>query len=342
MKKIIYYITDHGLGHTTRSIAIIRELQKANVEVTIRNNTLFDFIKKSLTNIEIEKGITDVGPSIKQDGISIDEEKSITKLTKWINGITSTSKKESNYISKKNPDLIISDISAMPIVAAQKLDKHVITISNFSWYDVLKFLPQDSLKLLKTFYDYSSFHIKLPLSTEMSHFKNIKEVGFVTRRPTMNRETIREKLRISNKDFVVLFALGGSDTVLTPHGDDNCTFLSMNSKIRHDNLLDVSNWTEGQDLVSASDLVICKCGYGMISECLTNGIPFYYISSDTHLEQFAISKSLESQGLRNRLTFQAINEIKFSRDYMKSLFKINKKSNDTINTVNYILEFLRK
>ena len=47
MKKIIFYITDHGKGHATRSIAIIRELQK-DYEVIVRNSNSEDLIKQSL------------------------------------------------------------------------------------------------------------------------------------------------------------------------------------------------------------------------------------------------------------------------------------------------------
>ena len=44
MKKILYYVTDHGLGHLTRSISIIREFDE-NVEFIIRNsNEKFIFV----------------------------------------------------------------------------------------------------------------------------------------------------------------------------------------------------------------------------------------------------------------------------------------------------------
>ena len=37
MKKILYYVSDHGKGHATRSIAIIQEMLKHNIEVNVRN-----------------------------------------------------------------------------------------------------------------------------------------------------------------------------------------------------------------------------------------------------------------------------------------------------------------
>ena len=59
LKKIIYYITDHGMGHTTRSVAIIRELIKEGIQVTVRNSNI-DYLNKSLPNINTISGTTDV------------------------------------------------------------------------------------------------------------------------------------------------------------------------------------------------------------------------------------------------------------------------------------------
>ena len=51
LKKILYYISDHGKGHATRSIAIIRELQKRGMNITVRNSNCERFIKKALPNV---------------------------------------------------------------------------------------------------------------------------------------------------------------------------------------------------------------------------------------------------------------------------------------------------
>ena len=84
MKKIIYYVTDHGLGHATRSVALIRELQKYNLEIIVRNSNAKHFLKNSLEHTRIVSDKTDVGPLIKNDGISINETKSKPIIKEWI------------------------------------------------------------------------------------------------------------------------------------------------------------------------------------------------------------------------------------------------------------------
>lgn len=340
MKKIIYYITDHGRGHATRSIAIIRELKKLNVDIIIRNSNSFQLLKKSLPKTQIIDGITDVGLSITDDGISIDENKSIQSITKWIDGVDKISSKECPLIQKFNPDLIISDISVMPLLAGKKTDTSSITISNFSWYDVLKFLPKNTLEKIRQLYDYSDLHIQLPLSTPLKHFKNKKSVGLISRKPIMNSFDLKKKLGIKENDFSILLALGNLNE-LKFSSDNNFKFLSINTKIKNtNNSINVTDWIEGQDLVSMADLVICKCGYGFVSECLINSTPFYYVASDNHLEQVAISNSLKKLGLKNRISFDEINNICFTKEFMKNLSSTVPEKNDIDNAINLIQEYL--
>jgi len=343
LKRILYYITDHGKGHATRSVAIIRELQKKGMKVFVRNSNVTEFLHKSLPGTIVLSGITDVGPTIKSDGISIDETRTITNVGKWIDKLNDTAATECEIISKIQPDLVVSDISPMPILAAKKLRKNCIAISNFSWYDVLKFLTHSKLEILKNAYDYADLVIQLPFGTSMDHFKLKHSVGLVARKPTLSKKQLRKKFGIKDTEFVLLIALGGSQKAITIRSDKNIKILSMNTMIRNNtnNVINLSNWVEGEEIVLASDFVICKCGYGMISECLSNGVRFSYISDDNHLEQKAMSKKLSQRGLANKITFQEINELHFNESYFSSFPCVKKIPLDTENTTEYMLEFLK-
>ena len=78
MKKLIYYITDHGKGHATRSVSIIRKLQEYDLDIIIRNSNAINFLQKSLPGIQIKEGLTDVGPILNSDEISINYNESIS------------------------------------------------------------------------------------------------------------------------------------------------------------------------------------------------------------------------------------------------------------------------
>lgn len=341
MKKIVYYITDHGRGHSTRSVALIRALQKLNMDITIRNSNNIQFLQQSLDNVPIISGTTDVGPLIQKDGISIDNENSKTIVHDWVSKLENTANLEIAHISKISPNLIISDISAMPFLVAKKLKIPAIAVSSFTWYDVLKFLSDDDLKILKNAYDCADFAFQLPLGTEMNHFKKKQKVGMLARLPTKSREESRKELGIKNSEIVVLVAIGNSNEKLEFSKNTNIKILSLDSNIEpSSNVKFLPNWIEGQDLVQMSDLVICKCGYGMVSECLSNGIPFFYLFDEEHLEQKAISSELNKLQKGTGMTYDELRNY-IAKDELLNSKKYEKFQLGNHDVANLIKEFIK-
>jgi len=341
MKKILYYVTDHGKGHATRSIAIIQEILKHNIEVVVRNTNAIKFFKQSLPDVKTIVGKTDVGSSIKKDGFSIDKNETIKNQINWIHDFEKNLLNEKQIVNKINPDLIVSDISVIPFLVSKQLSVPSIAISNFSWFDVLNFLPSTELTKLKIAYDAADLAIQLPLGTSMNHFNNKIKVGVVSRTSNLSKEQFNKIFRMNGYKYSVVFALSGSNFRVSYKKSKNVKVFTMNTKVEesleHD---DYTNLINGNDLVSNSDLVICKCGYGVISECLTSGVPFYYIVDDQHLEQKSISQDLERMGLTNRITLSDINDIVLSQDKLESLKSLHE-PNDVNNVVNKLIEFIK-
>ncbi len=340
MKKVLYYVSDHGNGHATRSIAIIQEILKHNVEVIIRNTGALNFFKQSLPNTKIIPGKTDVGSIIKKDGFSIDKIETKKNQIKWIHDLEKNSITEKLIAEKINPDLIISDISAIPFLVAKKISVPSVAISNFSWYDVLNFLPSNELDELKFAYDEADLAIKLPLGTPMDHFKKKSKVGLVSRTTSLSKSQSRKTFQMNDFKYSVLFALPNSNFTVACKKTDDVKVFSMNTKT-HSSLgsNDYTNLIDGHNLVSNSDLVICKCGYGVISECLTNGIPFYYVMDDEHVEQKFISKELENMGLSNRITLDEINNLVLSPKKLKLLQTLHI-PNSVTSVVDHLQQFI--
>jgi len=323
------------MGHTTRSIAIIRELIKDGIQVTVRNSNM-DYLNKSLPYINTILGTTDVGPTIEKNGISINENKTLENIGKWINSIRLTSEKEHEIISKIKPNLIVSDISAMPFFAAHKAKINSVAISNFSWVDVLTGFSNKQMELLEEAYGLSDLAIQLPLGTQMKSFKNKKQVGLVCKKSTYTRKVIREKLGLKESDICIFVNLSSHFTIKSKI-PSNIKIISTGACINSDNVKYIKPWIEGQNIINASDFVICKCGYGMISECLTNGTPFLYISDDNHLEQKAISDQLNKMGLKNRITEKDLEYIILSKEFISKI-KIKKENNVTESVSNILKE----
>ena len=151
MKTVLYYISEHGLGHLTRSVAIVRDIMTETL-VFIRNSNI-DFLKQSLPKIQVLDGKTDQGTIIAQNSVSIDWKSTELAIKDWYSSFQQITEKEKNSIKKIQPDLIISDISPIPLYAAKQLEIPSIAISNFTWLDIFSKLDNFSLENLESAYE---------------------------------------------------------------------------------------------------------------------------------------------------------------------------------------------
>jgi len=216
-----------------------------------------------------------------------------------------------------------------------------IGISNFSWYDVLKFLPKEQLHTLLGAYDEAEMVLQLKMGTKMEHFKLKKKIGFISRKNTISRKLLREKLGIPDNQIVVLFAMGNSSHEFDLEINNDVKILSMSTRVdKKLRPLGCSNWVEGQEIVNASDLIICKLGYGLISECLTTGTPFFYVLDPNHLEQKAMADFLTNQRLGNEIDINKIRTMKIDKKFIQTIPKVKKENNDVQSIIKYIHELL--
>ena len=334
MKKILYFVSDHGLGHLSRSIAIMREFHD-EVEFVIRNSNT-QFIEKSLPNVKIIPGKTDQGTLSQNNGISIDWEKSKSAIDIWYNQFNSTIIKEQEIISKINPDLIITDVSPLPLPISKKLSIPSIVISTFTWLDTFSNIPGFQNNFLSELYQNASMCIQLPLSTPMSIFKNKQKIGLVSKKPTKSKIDVRKSLGIKESKFLILINLPSNFTINVP-SEPNIQIVSTGAKINSANSIMIQPWVEGQNLIASSDLVVSKCGYGMISECLTNGVPIKFLMDNKHPEQKAMNDELKSLEINSLINNCDSGEISLNLD-VSNLPPIKR---DNYEAKEIILEFLR-
>ena len=45
MKKIVIYVSDHGFGHASRIIGLVRQLKQKNYEIIIKKFNVFNFLQ---------------------------------------------------------------------------------------------------------------------------------------------------------------------------------------------------------------------------------------------------------------------------------------------------------
>ncbi len=368
MKNIAYYITTHGLGHATRSIAIVRELIKdPDLQIYIcsklsqnylngcfqsnstkfhESDTLFGVRYKELLHVDVDKSI-----NIFKDGIR--------KQKEYI-------KKETEFCEKNNIDLIISDICPFPFDVAEKLKIPSIAISNFNWYSIFKHIINkkeshtlvDNLEILRESYEKANLLLQLPFSSDMNYFKKKLEVSLVVRELTKDKSEIRDVIDLEKDDLLIFYGLTDYtfttdeliqkfDNLYSNHTEVKIIFsifLKPYIPRRKYFRFIPENDQESQDYLAASDLVIGKVGYGTVSECVAYEKPLIYTTRKDFLEDIGLAKGIDMFGKGKYYTPRALLNGEFE-NLVDLTHELNKKSINNkipINGAHEIFQIIKK
>lgn len=292
MKKIAYYISEYGYGHASRSIALIRYLLKRDndIEIIICHSFALTFIKDSLRSERVHyRNIkTDIGYYLKKDSLEPDIEKLNFEYGKFINEMNEKIIQEDQFLLKNKVDLVLSDISPIAFAAAEKHRIPSIGISNFTWYTAYKGLIDESLlSVFKEAYQKMTYLFSLAGSYEEEISSVTKKCKFSFFSRTIEMDEVKRIKKFVNPEenkkiiFVGLgMKVGGFLVKDLPlwETEDAVFLVSSNIEIKRKNVYQIpKDYTESQNYVAASDLLISKPGWGMIGEAVMADIPFLLI-----------------------------------------------------------------
>ena len=289
MSNIAYFISDHGLGHASRSIAIIRSLLECDLEISIEVHTSrpLSFVRRSFSHhdtihrVTFHEQVNDIGFIGDTSTGKIDFQSTATEVTSWVKDWHSSYIfEEYRYLKSKNIDLIISDIAPQPFLLAKKLDLPSIAISNFTWLDIYQnpaFQLGDLDSIWKAYRE-ASLGLMLPFNLDNKVFCSAMETNLVSRPPSRTKEQMREILNLDPEKQVIYIGTGFSlrnpflkkwtektDAQFIIGGQHEVT----HPKVRAVPLSD----PEGQDYIACSDIALIKLGYSSVSEAIRSRVP---------------------------------------------------------------------
>lgn len=285
-KTIVYYISDYGFGHATRSLAVIRGLcGQKGIRVIICHAFAYDFISQSLAEwigtgkVKMRKISNDFGYILKPHSLEPDREQLSIKCRRFINELPFVVQREVEFLEDHQVNLVIGDIPPAPFKAARILSIPSIGLSNFTWFTAYKNLLSDAD--LCQFYDCykdMDYFFALAGSNEPAWGrKGNKTFDFFSRPPQLDTvHKIRKSINPNGAQTIVFFGLGmkidaGDLAAYMLWSSSNCVFLvSHNMNIEGENIHKIpADDTESQNYIAASDVVISKPGWGTIAEAVS-------------------------------------------------------------------------
>ena len=290
MTEILFFCSPIGLGHATRDLAIINQLDVKSCEI-YSGSSAIEFFQMN----DIQANDVYSPPKFEVENGKL--EKSLKWLWSYYKYYKKCKEVASRIIDEKQPKLIISDEDFASIAVAQerKIQNIVIT-------DILEtkftsgFGGMIEKKMNKTMQEmlYKSDRVIIPeLGTNEG---NIVRTGPIVRKTKKTRDEIRKDLDFKKKTIVV--SVGGTDAGLflikqtidaVKKIDENLDLILVaGPKIKDEFDNEIRNLGFVQNLhevIFAADLVISLAGKSTIDESIIYGTPGIFIPIKDHFEQ---------------------------------------------------------
>ncbi|MDR3569939.1 MAG: hypothetical protein P4L43_18105 [Syntrophobacteraceae bacterium] len=294
MKKeksaIAYYITPHGFGHAVRSLEVLRVLADLapGIEPIIVSDIPDALVEQNLGSLpRIRRLRLDVG-LYQHDSIRFDLEKSLDLLSRLNAESEQIIAREVEFIRREGIKVVISDIAWLPFEAAYRCGIPSIGIGNFTWdwiYDVYAAKDPRWAPIISTIrrgYQKCSLFLRLPMHGDCSACPRVEDVPLVARKAKKSRSLVRSILGLTSTDKVILVSFVSLDLKESAVGNlenmDGIVLLyksPMKFDVAGAICLDGAP-VSFADVVGASDAVLTKPGYGIVSDCLAQGTPIIY------------------------------------------------------------------
>lgn len=187
-------------------------------------------------------------------------------------------------LDAQRPDLVLTDVPYLPIVAASACDIPAIAYSSLNWVDIIEVNTaiaaqmRSELAVMRDAYQQAACFIQPEPSMPMPWLRNRRAVGPVMLIGENQRPRLDADLGLGAGDKLVLVSLGGIplDRPLThwPTIPGVHWVIADSLAVVRD---DIHQWNESRyrfiDMVASADLVITKPGYGMFTEIAAVGVP---------------------------------------------------------------------
>jgi L-arabinokinase len=301
MKKIAYYISAHGYGHGARSCDILNALHAAAPEarIIVKTDLPVDFMRSRIPDaIEVRPGAFDVG-LIQQDSIRVDLAASLTTLGALYAREEDLILQEMDFIRKEQVGLVVADIPAIPLAAAQRAGIPNIACGNFGWdWIYAEFAEHDPrwqlyVDKFRAVYEQTDLLLRQPFSEPMSAFLNQINLSLLAKPGKNLRESMATLCGADRDKQWVLLSFTSLN--LEPEAFDRLTaldeyeFFSVEPLAWPNSTVHCISRSAMRfaDIMASVDLVLTKPGFGILSECIANQCPIIY-SDRTHFREYPI------------------------------------------------------
>jgi hypothetical protein len=305
---IAYYISAHGYGHGVRSCDVIRTLNRLypQLEVDVVSGLPPDFLHNRIghagNNIRTES--FDVG-MVQKDSIQVDVPATLAFIEQLYARREDLVDREISYLKERRVALVVVDIPALPLEAAELAGVPRMAIGNFGWDWIYSGFIQQDLRWeriadsFRNAYTKTDLLLRLPFSEPMRAFPRAEDISLVASPGISRRREISELLDCdAGKKWILISftSLDWSDEALDriERIEDYEFFTVYPLAWQRSNIHAVRReQIPFADVIASVDAVLSKPGFGILSDCAVNGKPLIFSDRSDFSEYFILESSIK-------------------------------------------------
>lgn len=277
------YVSGHGFGHATRTACVLAAVRalRPDLPITVVAAApafLFEGLGASVRPLACDVGLAQQGALV----IDLDgtEAACAAFAARW-DALVET---EALWLRASGAALVLGDIPPLAFAAADRAGVPAVGCANFSWDWIYAGVADGRVALLEAAaraaeaYRTADLLLELPFAGDLSAFPLRRRIPLVARRPRVAREDVRVRLGLEGPRPVVLLSFGG----LGLPGFERAVLAPLEARFR---FLDASELAADRlralglaypDVVGASEVVVTKPGYGIVTDAVASGARLVY------------------------------------------------------------------
>ncbi len=309
MPHLVISISGHGYGHVAQTAPILNALHRLmpQLRMSIRSAApLSHLCSRIVAPFEHLHSEGDIGMLMSSAlDVQVDESRSAYRAfhADWDERVAT----EAALLKTLKADYVFSNAGYLPLAGAQKAGIGNAALCSLNWYDIYAHYcaGNDSddaiLAQIHRAYAGADAFLRATPGMQMSSLANVFPVAPIADIGRNRRDELDALLGLTHDTRLVLLSMGGIATRLPmedwPRIAGVRYLVQASWRCTHPDAIALESLPMSfSDLLSSSDLLLSKPGYGSFVEARYSGVPVLYVNRGDWPESAALKAWLEQHG----------------------------------------------
>lgn len=320
---LVVSISGHGFGHVAQTAPILNLLhaRMPQLRLTVRSAVPLGHLRSRIhapfTHLQSEG---DIG-MLMSSALDVRAEDSRAAYRAFHADWDARVAKEAHLLRELSADMVFSNVGYLALAGAQRAGIANAALCSLNWFDIYRHYAGDDdiAAQIHDCYAKADAFLRATPGMAMETLPNLVAVAPIAAVGNDRRDELDRHLKLSKEEKLVLVSMGGIASRLPierwPRIDGVRWLVQESWRVDHPDAIVLESLPLSfSDLLSSSDVLLCKPGYGSFVESACSGKPVLYVDRPDWPEAPALAEWLQRYGTCRELAREQLQRGDIERD----------------------------